>query len=169
MDGKSGYGQSSRTVLLHFALSVEQLASLTVLSLHHPSGVEPVPIAFHLVLIGALAGSPVPASARGLRLRVVATSSAGSVWRLAEMSVERAGSTATAWFFVDNRRAHAATSATSRIRYRFGCRTGRAQRLERVDLAANGRVLARTGPDTEGPAGRGTFAGRLLEAACGAG
>lgn len=100
-------------------------------------------------------------------MRVVAISSTGSVWRLDESSVDRAGATATAWFFLDNRDRRGERRGTSRVRYRFHCVDWRVQRLERVDLAVDGRVMGRSGAQAEGPAGRGTFAGKLLEAACG--
>ena len=122
-----------------------------------------------VVLAGALALA-VPAvnvAVHSGGVRTVAVEPGGSIWRLAVDTRERAGASASAWFFVDRRDGRGERLGTSRVRYRFNCQGRRAQRLERVDLAVNGRVVGRLGAHAEGPAGRGTLAGKLLEAACG--
>ena len=101
------------------------------------------------------------------RVRVVATSATGSVWRLAPGTIERRGPAATAWFFVDHTRDRTMTAASSRVRYRFDCPGRRATRMERVVLGATGRVLGHDGAGAQEPAGRGTFKGTLLDATCG--
>ena len=121
-----------------------------------------------IALAGALslATSALSLAIQSDGVRTVAVEAGGSVWRLATGTRERVGVTASAWFFVDRRDAQGERLGTSRVRYRFNCQGRRAQRLERVDLAANGRVVSRSSAQTEGPAGRGTFTGKLLEAAC---
>ncbi len=124
-------------------------------------------LAHRLALAASLTVPTVAISAQPVTMRVVANSSSGSVWRLSSTPIERAGATATAWFFVDHRRDPSAGAANSRIRYRFDCSTRRATRLERVVLGRDGRVLVREGAGAEAAAAHGSFAGKLLEAACG--
>lgn len=124
-------------------------------------------LAHRLSLAAFLIVPTVPALAQAVQMRVVATSSSGSVWRVSSSSVARTGHTAIAWFFVDHRRDASAGAANSRIRYRFECSARRATRLEKVVLGLDGRVLAREGAGVQAAAARGSFAGMLLEAACG--
>ena len=122
-----------------------------------------------VVLAGALALAA-PALSLAIQsggVRTVAVEPGGSIWRLAVGTREREGARASAWFFVDRRDGQGERLGTARVRYRFDCEGRRARRLERVDLAANGRVTSRSGAAAEGLAVRGTLTGKLLDAACG--
>ena len=122
----------------------------------------------HCLAFATLLTVPVAsASTQPMQMRVVATSPSGSVWRMSSSTIERTGSTATAWFFVDHRRDPSAGAANSRVHYRFDCVGRRATRLEQVVLGAHGRVLAREGAGAPAPATSGSFVGTLLESACG--